>query len=124
MFSIVDGDKTCSILPNRPNSKGYVYLKHKGRQFRAQRIVYEQNYGKIPDGDEIHHLCEVKACVRPEHLVAVSPGDHRRITGRSEMCPHGHPMLGDNLIVDKKGHRRCLICKREIWRKWKIRRGG
>ena len=43
----------------------------------AHRFAYEQAYGEIPAGFHVHHSCGNRACVRPEHLIALSPEEHR-----------------------------------------------
>lgn len=32
-------------------------------------------------------------------------------------CPSGHAYEGTNLIIDKRGHRKCRECKRGEWKK-------
>ncbi len=43
----------------------------------AHRLSYGRSIGPIPDGKSIHHLCEIRACVRPDHLEAVTRAEHR-----------------------------------------------
>ena len=35
--------------------------------------------GPIGDGLEISHSCKNKQCVRPDHLSAISPGEHAKV---------------------------------------------
>lgn len=42
----------------------------------AHRRFYEDHVGPIPKGHRVHHRCEVRPCVNPEHLEAVSPKVH------------------------------------------------
>jgi hypothetical protein len=50
------------------------------RRGPAHRLVYsEVNEVTVPDGVHIHHTCEHPGCVRPDHLVALDAGDHRRL---------------------------------------------
>lgn len=63
----------------RPNSQyGRVYFNQKYRS--AHRAVYEDQIGPIPDGHDLHHLCEVQACVNPSHLEPIRHGPHARLT--------------------------------------------
>jgi hypothetical protein len=43
----------------------------------AHRLMYEQTYGSIPDGWHVHHACGCRTCIRPDHLEAISPDEHR-----------------------------------------------
>lgn len=43
----------------------------------AHRVAYASSYGPIPKGEEVHHLCEAKMCVRPDHLEARTWHEHR-----------------------------------------------
>lgn len=45
---------------------------------RTHRRSFKQNIGPIPDGMHVHHLCEQKACVRPDHLELRNPTQHMR----------------------------------------------
>jgi hypothetical protein len=51
----------------------------KRNHIKAHRMAYKIFVGKIPDGTEIHHICENILCVRPDHLVALTPEEHHRL---------------------------------------------
>lgn len=51
---------------------GYGYLRYGGKSLRAHRVSYELNVGKIGEGMEVDHKCRNRACVKPDHLQAVS----------------------------------------------------
>lgn len=47
-----------------------------GRTRIAHRRYYEDHVGPIPEGQRIHHRCEVRACVNPAHLEPVTNQKH------------------------------------------------
>lgn len=42
----------------------------------AHRFFYETLVGPIDEGLELHHRCEVKSCVNPNHLVPLTHDEH------------------------------------------------
>ena len=71
-----------------------------GSSMPAHRAAWLLHCGPIPDGHQIHHMCLVRACVNPAHLMVVTPKDNSRErsvrNGRIEVCKHGHPMDDEN----------------------------
>lgn len=87
----------------------------------AHVLMWEELVGPIPNGLQLDHLCQVKACVNPDHLEIV---DGRTNKSRSKItlngrnirkthCPQGHSYSGENLYVRPNGHRQCQTCRRE-----------
>jgi hypothetical protein len=62
------------------------YIWYQGRTRLEHRVVWEQNYGPIPDGMLVHHLNGDPADNRPENLALVSRRRHYYI--------HPHPRTG------------------------------
>jgi len=54
------------------DTHGYGQMSDQGRKLKAHRVSYEIAYGPIPNGLHIDHLCHNRACVRPDHLRAVT----------------------------------------------------
>lgn len=87
-----------------------------GKKHYAHRLMYEITVGPIPDGYEIDHECENRACVNPDHLKAKSHEQHRKdawarkgkVIGR---CINGHEMVGKN-VYHYKGTKTCRTCRR------------
>jgi len=82
----------CWIWSPATDSAGYAKARIQGVTYLAHRAVYALWYGPIPPGLVIDHLCQVKCCVNPSHLEAVTQPENvrrshifRRKTGYS---PH------------------------------------
>jgi len=89
------------------------------RTGRAHRIAYEHFKGPIPKGMHVHHVCEVKVCVNPDHLMIMTPREHKAYH-LPEECKHGHPLKGDNIQIEKMNYRgekrfrvRCKQCRHD-----------
>lgn len=63
-------------IPNSPcilwtkyiNPYGYGMLRRNYRTWLAHRWAWTEAHGPIPDGMVVRHLCNVRACVRVDHL--------------------------------------------------------
>ncbi len=56
---------------------------HEGRTRVAHKVLWERENGPVPDGLHLHHLCEVTLCVRPDHLMPVTPSENQLLrTGK------------------------------------------
>jgi hypothetical protein len=62
----------------------------------------------VPPNHDLHHICENKGCINPDHLQPLTRRDHMRATpswsGNRTHCAAGHELTGG----------RCRICKR-VW---------
>jgi hypothetical protein len=71
---------------------GYVQMNvGGGKMRRVHRVGYELFRGRIPEGLELDHICEVKDCANPWHLRPVTPSENKRAwMDRRGVCRNGH----------------------------------
>lgn len=62
----------CWMWQGKPGTHGYGTF----RQVLAHRKAFELQYGPVPPGMFVCHRCDVKLCVRPEHLFMGSHNDN------------------------------------------------
>lgn len=71
----VDLTESCWLYQGGDNGHGYgvigVSLPERGTRY-VHRLMFEAAHGSVPDGCEVAHTCDVRNCVRPSHLVAMS----------------------------------------------------
>lgn len=63
-------------------NSGYGVLGADDKVRTAHRVAYERSHGGLEASMHVHHLCENKRCLQPDHLVALSPGAHRRLRAK------------------------------------------
>ena len=56
--------------------RGYGRTVWNGKNARAYRLAFELAYGAVPGGMVVDHICRNRACIRPEHLQAVSSAEN------------------------------------------------
>lgn len=102
----------CWIWTGAKNCGGYgMYGK-----ISAHRRSIQLAKRELPPRWHVHHECGNKLCVRPDHLLVVSPQEHRTLhAGEREpptICVHGHDLTGHFLRITRTGHRVCRECDR------------
>lgn len=112
-------------------TKGYGQLVRNRRHQLAHRAIYELFNPKIPAGNVLHHKCENKSCVNPDHLQPLTQRQNiLRGNGASAKnktkthCPKGHEYKGDNIYLrpDRPTHRQCKKCLSEKARIYYLKR--
>ena len=104
------------------NAYGYGQFKYptgSDNSMGAHKASYLYFYGSIPEGKQVNHHCDNRACVNPTHLYAGTHQDNMddmvnrgRWNGgmpKKEFCLKGH-RIADDAIVRAEGHRSCRKC--------------
>lgn len=107
-------DTPCWVTSYKANPNGYVQIYVDGRYPYVHRFMYEQQFGPIPVGLQLDHLCRVRGCCNPDHLEAVTQRENilrgvstGALAVRLGKCKHGHSL--DDAYA-RPGGRKCRTC--------------
>ncbi len=105
-------------------SNGYGEVKFRdetigSKRWYAHRLSYLVFNGNLPDGLDIHHVCENRKCVNPKHLKAVTRRENlmasdteARRRAMQTHCKRGHIFDKTNTYNQKSnGKRTCRKCQ-------------
>lgn len=98
------GCHECSLSVN---SEGYSTISFQARMWRTHRLLWIIEYGDIPDGLVIDHVCRNRTCCNLDHLELVTNleniarGSYVRLRSRATVCGKGHDLVAG----------RCLTCR-------------
>lgn len=106
-------DDGCWLYDGNPTGKGHMKLAAGRVAMVAHAAFYAVLVGTIQRGQVLHHCCEVKACVNPDHLEPLWPIQHRAEHNLTpDECPHGHD-YAEHGYRDGGRRLRCRVCTTE-----------
>lgn len=120
----VNKSNGCWLWTGTVQVRGYgAFFISKARGYvKAHRFSYELNVGPIPDGMLVCHRCDVRNCVRPDHLFlgdnAINMADmtakRRHVNQAKTHCIRGHEFTPENTYHPPKRPwtRLCRECRR------------
>lgn len=112
----VRSDDECWIWKGCTDRNGYgLWSGPAGHPIKRMTVAHRWAYyaanGKIPAGLELDHLCNVRGCINPRHLEAVTREENmRRRSERQTHCKWGHEFTPDNTYIHIKNRSR--VCRR------------
>lgn len=120
----VDRSGDCWLWTGAKNRSGYGQLnvgKHVPRL--AHRLALWLVGRDVPPGHFVHHTCEVKACVNPDHLeVLATQREHSDRHAKRTCQKHG----AEHMTIVRSGKTigvyYCAACNRENRRRWRAAR--
>lgn len=95
--------------------------KRQRRTVRSHRWLYERLFGPVAAGMELHHTCNNRSCVNPDHLTPMNRHDHAWLTvpPPADHCQSGHLRTRENAYLRPDGNFDCRVCARERARRRK-----
>lgn len=110
---------TCITWKGAHDDDGYGRIQIGSKWRGAHRVAWENQYGQIPKGLVIDHICRVRDCIEVDHMELVTPKENTlrginpcAVNARRKVCIHGHELKGNNVRIRFDGHRECIPCSR------------
>lgn len=78
-FKVVSDSNGCKlVIPIKitPTESGHIKLRMDGEPTYLHRYVYEKEFGEIPKGLVVRHICDNPNCINIEHLVLGTHADN------------------------------------------------
>jgi len=108
----------CWVWDAALQTSGYGNFWMHNASHTAHKVAWVWEYGPVPEGMQLDHLCRERRCVNPDHLEPVtsrenshrSPLTLNSINAAKTRCVRGHEYDG----VRSDGKRSCSSCQK-VW---------
>lgn len=105
-WSKVNKTDTCWLWQGGISDKGYGGFWDGKNWIKAHRFSFELHFGNIPENFHILHKCDVRHCIRPDHLFLGTNKDNvndkvmkdRQAKGSK----NGNSILDENQVIEIK----------------------
>jgi hypothetical protein len=95
----VEQGPDCWLYIGALDKDGYGRANFDGASVKAHRLAWILTHGPIPDGILICHHCDVRNCVRPDHLFEGTPDDNSK-----DMVSKERQAKGERMRAIRKEH--------------------
>lgn len=106
----------CWLWMGSGTTGGYGRAHINGRASGSHRIFWSMVNGTIPKGMHMDHICRTPACVNPDHLRPVTPGENATRNSASPTAINAQktacPRCGGPFSPLRGGGRHCARCTR------------
>ena len=105
----------CWLWHGETDREGYGVHRNGSKRKAAHRAVWSQEFGEIPDGKVLDHVCRRRNCVNPRHLepVTQSVNEFRkswRVRVKIVKCQFGHDLKKHGRLTPEGG-KVCRMCE-------------